>query len=206
VCLLQQLGAESDGSSPQLGWAADGFPLFGPRGPGGVLMKRCGAAGADATYCVDACGGYNGAWNGQDDFLYRYFLMGEDSVARENPLAPTPTSDFFPHAPFCLLGCGDVYANGNDRNPSIGNHMPACGGAASAGTAAGYAAAPLAASVAPFEPVASHGFGGGATDDHAVAPESHEPDLDDAEEEVSAAPPAATLLPVVAAVAAALAC
>ena len=48
----------------------DGFPLMGNRGPGGVLMQRCGNAGADLTFCVDACGGYYGALS-TDSFMYR---------------------------------------------------------------------------------------------------------------------------------------
>ena len=163
MCLLQQLGDLDDGSSPQLGWAADGFPVYGPRGPGGALMKRCGEDGAHATYCVDACGGYyGGGWS--DDFLYRYFLMGEDAVVLSNPLSPTPSEDFFPHAPFCLLGCGSVYVDGADRNPTIGSELPACGGDASAGTAEGYAAAALAGTTDAFAPYALDGGGGGGDD------------------------------------------
>ena len=138
VCLLAQMGIEDDGSSPQIGWAADGFPLMGPRGPGGVQMKQCGQSGADATYCVDACGGFYGSWNGRDAFLYRYFMMGDDAVVLENPLSPEPDGSFFPHAPFCLLGCGSVYADGNDRNPSIGSRLPSCGSSASAATTDAY--------------------------------------------------------------------
>ena len=33
-CLLAQIGDLSDGHSPQVGWANDGFPIYGPLGPG----------------------------------------------------------------------------------------------------------------------------------------------------------------------------
>ena len=33
-------------ASPQIGWAHDGFPLMGPIGPDGALIKACGATGA----------------------------------------------------------------------------------------------------------------------------------------------------------------
>merc|ERR1712139_475878 len=59
-CLLRQLGDQGDGRSPQVGWAYDGFPIYGPKGPGGKVMKMCGKTGADATYCTDKCGGQEG--------------------------------------------------------------------------------------------------------------------------------------------------
>ena len=52
-CLLAQLDDLSDGHSPQIGWMADGFPLYGPLGPGGVAMKQC-TGNADGVPCVDA--------------------------------------------------------------------------------------------------------------------------------------------------------
>ena len=52
-CLLAQLSDLSDGHSPQIGWMADGFPLYGPLGPGGVAMKQC-TGNADGVPCVDA--------------------------------------------------------------------------------------------------------------------------------------------------------
>ena len=150
VCLLAQMGIEDDGSSPQVGWAADGFPIMGPRGPGGVKMKQCGENRADDYYCLDACGGFYGSWNGDDEFLYRYFLMGSDDVVLENPLSPEPDGDYFPHAPFCLVGCGDVSASGEDRTPSIGREIPSCGSGASAGTTDAYVPEALTGVTAAF--------------------------------------------------------
>jgi hypothetical protein len=210
VCLLEQMGLESDGSSPQVGWAADGFPLMGPRGPGGVFVKRCGETGADATYCVDECGGYYGAWNGNDDFLYRYFLMGDDAVVMDNPLSPTPTSDFFPHAPLCLVGCGDVYADGNDRNPGIGREIDSCGSSASDGTAAGYSPVALGGVTTAFATYATSSDDASSSSSNDDGPStSSSPSNDDfvgpavvddyADEEADGAPRAAPLASALAA-------
>ena len=46
-CLLAQLPPLEDGHSPQIGWSFDGFPIYGPLGPGGVEIRNCGATGAD---------------------------------------------------------------------------------------------------------------------------------------------------------------
>ena len=43
----------SDGHSPQVGWSFDGFPVYGPFGPGGVAIANCGA---DAEYDAEQPG------------------------------------------------------------------------------------------------------------------------------------------------------
>jgi len=48
-CLLAQIGDLSDGHSPQIGWALDGFPIYGPKGPGGIDMKYGTAASLQPT-------------------------------------------------------------------------------------------------------------------------------------------------------------
>ena len=76
-CLLKQLnytGSKYHRHSAQVGWALDGFPIYGPTGPFGVPMVRCGDCEAHSKYCLDACNGLYGALNGtdgQDGFLYR---------------------------------------------------------------------------------------------------------------------------------------
>merc|ERR1719228_111880 len=42
-CLLDQMGDYSNVTehSPQIGWAFDGFPVYGPHGPGGDLIYPC---------------------------------------------------------------------------------------------------------------------------------------------------------------------
>merc|ERR1712032_963935 len=133
----------SDGSSGQVGWAADGFPVYGNKGPGGVLIKRCGQAGADAKWCADKCGGYYGS-DYSDSFLYRYFMMGPDSDLNTNPVSPSATTEYFPFLMYCLVGCGSVTATGTDRTPTIGSKMKACTANSAAGTVAGYVAAATA--------------------------------------------------------------
>ena len=69
-CLLTQLQESKVLHSPQVGWALDGFPVYGPLGPDGITMEPCenfvGTFG-DSTwlsqqttasmYCLDACNG-----------------------------------------------------------------------------------------------------------------------------------------------------
>ena len=35
----------------------------------------CGNEGADKTYCLDLCNGYEGVLDGVDNFKYRYYLV-----------------------------------------------------------------------------------------------------------------------------------
>ncbi|CAM9921460.1 unnamed protein product, partial [Hapterophycus canaliculatus] len=70
----------------------DGFPFYGQLGPGGVEMKMCGADGADATHCLDACSGYEAVID-EDTFTYRYYTScGFDE-------------SFFPFTANCFRGC-----------------------------------------------------------------------------------------------------
>ena len=43
-----------------MGWAADGFPVYGPLGPGGVVMQWCDITGGEVgvDVCTDECTGY----------------------------------------------------------------------------------------------------------------------------------------------------
>jgi hypothetical protein len=78
-CLLAQLGQTDGAHSPQIGWMADGFPVYGPLGPSGTVMKTCtvtgGTVGTDV--CTDDCGGVH--------FSARWIERG--TVCR---CAPTP--------------------------------------------------------------------------------------------------------------------
>lgn len=81
TCLMDTLSVSSAssiaiGSSPQVAWALDGFPVYGPYGPRGILMMRCGTSGADSTICLDKCNGFYGSLSGIDNFLYRYYFTG----------------------------------------------------------------------------------------------------------------------------------
>jgi FtsP/CotA-like multicopper oxidase with cupredoxin domain len=98
------LGANNSAStpvrvSPQIGWALDGFPIYGPYGPHGQLMRPCGSRGAHPIICLDECNGFKAslpgvvtlskfdrskhenedlrvelAWG--DGFSYRYYMSG----------------------------------------------------------------------------------------------------------------------------------
>jgi hypothetical protein len=69
-------GATNTMPSAQIGWALDGFPIYGPIGPRGVSMMPCGSSGAHASICLDTCNGYYGAID-EDNFMYRYYMSGE---------------------------------------------------------------------------------------------------------------------------------
>ena len=51
-CLETQLGKLSDGHSPQIGWSLDGFPVYGPFGPGGVTMAHASQGCTGMTHTV----------------------------------------------------------------------------------------------------------------------------------------------------------
>ena len=76
-CLLRQLnftGSAYRLPSAQIGWALDGFPIYGPTGPNGLAMMTCGTCGAHYKYCLDSCNGYYGSLeetNAEDGYMYR---------------------------------------------------------------------------------------------------------------------------------------
>jgi hypothetical protein len=82
-CLLQQLGQSTSAHSPQIGWMADGFPLYGPRGKDGTLLQSCTLASktyGTSSVCVDGCNGAGSANGGSDwvsdGYTYRYYILG----------------------------------------------------------------------------------------------------------------------------------
>ena len=102
---MRQLDAQTYAHSPQVGWAADGFPVYGPRGEHGTLMKACGST-IDGP-CLDACGGYYGP-SSQDEYVYRYHTTGEAHEANTEAQCAAPNtygSEFYPFTPACLAGC-----------------------------------------------------------------------------------------------------
>ena len=90
-CLLAQIGDLSDGHSPQVGWANDGFPIYGPLGPGGAAITHT-AQGCTGTYCLDACSGLEMELPGVDSFKYRYYMTGATSDLSSLPVDPKPAS------------------------------------------------------------------------------------------------------------------
>ena len=108
TCLLQQLGQAANAHSPQIGWASDGFPLYGPYGKGGVAMKTCTVTGGKfgTDVCTNDDGGYYGELAGVDSYKFRYYIQGpvcSDSCA--NPIEDLPGADYHPHSPTGFYGC-----------------------------------------------------------------------------------------------------
>ncbi|CAE8596179.1 unnamed protein product [Polarella glacialis] len=108
-CLLNQLGQTSGSHSPQIGWAFDGFPVYGPRGPGGVMMQTCSITGGTygAAVCTDDCGGYYQNDGTIDEYYYRYYIQGtyDDGDSCSNPGCTSPGADYYPNTPVCFGGC-----------------------------------------------------------------------------------------------------
>ncbi len=112
-CLLAQAEADApmgttvaNGHSPQIGWAQDGFPIYGPYGPEGVQIQNCGSAGAHATYCQDECGGLEMELDGVDSYKYRYYITGKVGDLDSLPSNPKPDSEalYFPYTIRCHRG------------------------------------------------------------------------------------------------------
>jgi hypothetical protein len=103
-CLIAQANKEAPiagGHSAQIGWAQDGFPIYGPLGPGGVEIRNCGASGAHATYCQDKCGGYEGELPDIDNYKYRYYITGKVNDLNSLPSYPKP-DDLDLYFPFTI--------------------------------------------------------------------------------------------------------
>jgi len=112
-CLIAQANADAptgttvaNGHSPQIGWAQDGFPIYGPLSAGGVQVQNCGTAGADATYCQDECGGFEGELDGVDNYKYRYYITGKVGDLDSLPSYPKPDVEalYFPYTIRCYRG------------------------------------------------------------------------------------------------------
>jgi len=111
--------------SVQIGWALDGFPIYGPIGPNGILMKPCRfmttEESAVTDYCLDECNGLYGAFEGVDDYMYRYYISGEMGsgecseevenggacarVTEKCCIDKVPSVDYQPYTIGCFKGC-----------------------------------------------------------------------------------------------------
>jgi hypothetical protein len=139
VCLLKQLGAKAGEHSPQIGWALDGFPIYGGHGPNGVAMRPCiavssnvvsgsSSSGSSGSVCLDECNGYAGALPGVDEFIYRYYIIGEEasgecahSVGNTDAqhlhcdndccVSRIPSSAYAPYSIGCFKGCKEHDTN-----------------------------------------------------------------------------------------------
>jgi len=143
TCLLQQLSNNSiAGHSPQIGWAMDGFPIFGPIGPKGIIMRPCGSIAAHSQLCLDVCNGYFGLLPGYDNFTYRYYIIGDvgsggcssyinnlgacNRLESKCCLSAVPTTQSFPYTIGCLRGCkfGDTTCRLSDRKGTSIQYIP----------------------------------------------------------------------------------
>jgi len=103
-CLLDQLGDHSDVTehSPIIGWAFDGFPVYGPHGPGGDLIYPCNHSNANDSACLDECGGTE--QYEIDGFLYHYHIVGPIGDLESSPTDPLPDSSMQPYTIGCFKG------------------------------------------------------------------------------------------------------
>ena len=145
-CLLHQLGETTGAHSPQVGWAPDGFPVYGPRLKNGVMATTLSGY-------LDECSGKAGELPAVDNFKYRYYITGEDYLDgnhETDPLAgtdstncnkgqticinPLPTKTYYPFTPLCYKGCCPDGVTCGGTNAKI----PKCTASATAGTASDY--------------------------------------------------------------------
>lgn len=203
-CLLRQLGQTDSTHSPQIGWAADGFPVYGPRGKNGVMMQTCTLSGGtvgDGT-CVDDDGGLPGTISDLDSYTMRYFFLGtyNDGTSCTNPLSPLPGAEYHPSTPTKYQGCcpsgvscsanwlpscpgsgtSDGYASGftaTATNPNLGLACDACWASSqNNGAPSSCAAAPTAAPTTAASPTAASPTAASST---AAAPTAASPTGDD---------------------------
>lgn len=55
------------------------FPVFSGDH---FTTQRCNNTGANETYCLDECGGYEGELPGVDFFLYRYYMVKSIAIVQ----------------------------------------------------------------------------------------------------------------------------
>jgi len=95
-CLVTDADAANPtgtGHSAQIGWALDGFPVYGPLYTGGV----------DASDYVDDCGGIEEELSDVDNFKYRYYITGPTSDLYSLPHT-TPSDSQYPYTFACYAG------------------------------------------------------------------------------------------------------
>ena len=147
-CLLHQLGETAVDHSPQIGWSPDGFPVYGPRTVGGLLIKLCTEpTNTDSTYCMDECSGLEMELPTVDNFKYRYHFSGEDYLEGTHadprdgidPISPLSTAPYFPFTSMCLKGCCPSGATCSGTTATV----PVCSSDATSGVASGYTAAAM---------------------------------------------------------------
>lgn len=146
-CLLAQIGDLVDGHSPQIGWALDGFPIYGPKGPNGVDMKYGGSLGpCTGDYCLDQCGGVEAELPEVDAFSYRYYVVGATSDLSTIPNDPKPST-----ASAAVFSNGRVSFSLNCYRGYLYSELTA-GSTGSSGVTGSYTATALAGFATKYEP------------------------------------------------------
>ncbi|KAJ8614126.1 hypothetical protein CTAYLR_004628 [Chrysophaeum taylorii] len=101
ACHVCELGQTDH--SPRIGWAPDGFPVYGPRGPAGARMQSCRLS-SKRRPCLDECAGYYAELPAVDDFKYRYYYtLGDYHAAAAAAAANDFLEQYYP--PPCFKGC-----------------------------------------------------------------------------------------------------
>lgn len=121
ICLLSKVQSSKSKHSPQIGWAIDGFPIYGPFSSQGREILPCALNQSDKSFCLDKCNGYEGVLPEVDSYLYRYYLprppkLGHclninctDTLTLENPCCiwTNSNSEFslISNSISCFRGC-----------------------------------------------------------------------------------------------------
>jgi len=108
---IQAAQASTSAHSPQIGWAYDGFPVYGPNGENGNMMAKCGSSAATSSNCLDDCNGQLKEISSVDAYKYRYYTTGRLSDGTTMPYTTAggavyqTSEDYFPHVFLCFKGC-----------------------------------------------------------------------------------------------------
>eukprot|EP00486_Rosalina_sp_Unknown_P016163 CAMPEP_0201596824 /NCGR_PEP_ID=MMETSP0190_2-20130828/193424_1 /ASSEMBLY_ACC=CAM_ASM_000263 /TAXON_ID=37353 /ORGANISM="Rosalina sp." /LENGTH=364 /DNA_ID=CAMNT_0048057391 /DNA_START=73 /DNA_END=1167 /DNA_ORIENTATION=+ len=106
ACLIDQLNdsmtVNPDGHSPQIGWAYDGFPVYGAHGLNGEYIEKCSQNTSNSSDCLDNCGGH--MQHTIDGFKYHYHVAGPNGDLLSSPMSPIPELDRFPYTFGCFRG------------------------------------------------------------------------------------------------------
>lgn len=98
--------------SPQLAWALDGFPVYGPLGPGGVVMLPCDydvPISEEEAAKADDNNANNDNGNTGDAALYTNPNARANYVHGTNPGLRAQSRPLQPHARYCLDRCNGYY-------------------------------------------------------------------------------------------------
>uniref|UniRef100_A0A7S2AR06 EGF-like domain-containing protein n=1 Tax=Octactis speculum TaxID=3111310 RepID=A0A7S2AR06_9STRA len=106
-------------------------------------MQTCYASGG--TYgedvCTDSCGGWYGRLPQLDDYVYRYYIMGQYQDSKTKDQCKTGkanfpwSEEFFPFTPLCFKGCIDPL---DQTSYTASAYLPRCTSSAQAAVVLAY--------------------------------------------------------------------